>query len=66
MTPIETEVARLEGLIGQEVGVSDWITVDQAMIDDFAKTTMDEQWIHVDPERAARKRLLAALSRTGS
>ena len=34
-------------------GVSNWITVDQKMIDDFAKTTFDEQWIHVDPERAA-------------
>ena len=55
MTPIETEAARLEGLIGQEVGVSDWITVDQAMIDDFAKTTRDEQWIHVDPARAAKE-----------
>lgn len=39
--------------IGTEVGVSNWITVDQKMIDDFAKTTFDEQWIHVDPERAA-------------
>mgnify|MGYP003136747509 FL=1 len=55
MTPIEKEAARLEGLIGKEVGVSDWITVDQAMIDEFAKTTRDEQWIHVDPERAARE-----------
>ncbi|MGJ8596229.1 MaoC family dehydratase [Sulfitobacter sp.] len=42
-----------EKLIGTEVGVSNWITVDQAMIDQFAKTTQDEQWIHIDPERAA-------------
>ena len=38
--------------IGSEIGVSNWITVDQKMIDGFAKATLDEQWIHVDPERA--------------
>ena len=40
-----------------EVGrtyVSDWVTVDQAMIDRFAEVTGDHQFIHVDPERAAR------------
>ncbi|KUJ86022.1 nodulation protein NodN [Ruegeria marisrubri] len=39
--------------IGTEVGVSDWITVTQEMIDEFAKVTLDDQWIHVDPARAA-------------
>ena len=39
-------------LIGQEVGVSRWITVDQARIDAFARITEDEQFIHVDPEAA--------------
>lgn len=39
--------------IDTEIGVSNWITVDQRMIDDFAKATHDAQWIHVDPERAA-------------
>ncbi|MEM8576881.1 MAG: MaoC family dehydratase [Pseudomonadota bacterium] len=53
MAAIETERARLEGLIGTEVGVSNWITVDQAMIDSFAATTHDDQWIHIDPARAA-------------
>ncbi len=46
----------IEGLrsrIGQEIGVSSWVEVDQAMIDAFARTTRDEQWIHVDVERAA-------------
>ncbi|MGH1561403.1 MaoC family dehydratase [Mumia sp. DW29H23] len=38
---------------GQEVGVSDWVTVDQSRIDLFAEATGDHQWIHVDPERAA-------------
>ena len=44
-----TDVA---GLVGQEIGTSDWITVDQTMIDTFATATMDHQFIHVDPERA--------------
>lgn len=52
MTHIEAAKAAMEAQIGTEVGVSNWITVDQAMIDDFAKTTHDDQWIHIDPERA--------------
>ena len=42
----------LQALVGQEVGVSGWITVDQARIDQFAAATGDHQWIHVDPVRA--------------
>lgn len=38
--------------VGQDVGTSGWIEVTQAMIDAFAKTTFDEQFIHVDPKRA--------------
>lgn len=45
----------LAGLVGQEIGVSSWITVDQAMIDQFAATTRDHQWIHVDVDRARRE-----------
>src|SRR5437899_9597346 len=41
--------------IGRELGPSDWITVDQAMIDRFAEATGDHQWIHVDVERAERE-----------
>jgi acyl dehydratase len=44
--------AELVPLIGEEVGVSDWLVVDQAMIDAFAELTGDHQWIHVDVERA--------------
>ena len=40
--------------IGQKLGPSDWITVDQAMIQRFADATGDHQWIHVDVERAKR------------
>ncbi|AQR60857.1 Nodulation protein N [Brevundimonas sp. LM2] len=48
-----TRPADLRGLIGTEVGVSRWITVDQARIDAFAETTEDRQFIHIDPEAAA-------------
>jgi len=40
---------------GRQLGPSEWITVDQAMIDKFAEATGDHQWIHVDPERARRE-----------
>lgn len=53
MSAIDTALANAEAKIGTEVGVSNWITVDQKMIDDFAETTHDNQWIHIDPVRAA-------------
>ncbi|MBL1077749.1 MaoC family dehydratase [Nocardia sp. 2] len=43
----------LRAAAGTEIGVSDWITIDQARIDTFADATGDHQWIHVDAERAA-------------
>ena len=43
----------LQAQVGQEIGVSDWLAVDQARIDRFAEATGDHQWIHVDPARAA-------------
>jgi acyl dehydratase len=45
-------LAELPPLVGQEVAVSDWITVTQQQIDLFAQATGDHQWIHVDEERA--------------
>ncbi len=45
----------LLSLVGRELGPSEWITVDQAMIDKFADATGDHQWIHVDVERARRE-----------
>ncbi len=45
-------IDELKSLAGQEIGVSDWFTVTQAMIDAFADVTKDRQWIHVDSERA--------------
>jgi acyl dehydratase len=41
--------------VGKELGPSEWITVDQAMIDKFAEATGDHQWIHVDVERAKKE-----------
>ncbi|WP_068304612.1 MaoC family dehydratase [Pararhodobacter sp. CCB-MM2] len=45
--------SELDGLIGHEVGVSPWVEVTQAMIDTFADVTVDDQFIHTDPARAA-------------
>ncbi len=43
----------LQALVGQPIASSDWITVTQARIDQFAQATGDHQWIHIDPVRAA-------------
>lgn len=47
------DLAQACAQLGQTLGVSEWILVDQARIDRFAQATDDHQWIHVDPERAA-------------
>jgi acyl dehydratase len=47
-----SELARY---VGQKLGTSEWLTVDQAMIDAFANTTGDTNWIHIDVERARRE-----------
>ena len=54
MRMVETPEA-LRALIGQELGVSDWLAVTQDLIDRFAEVTGDYQWIHVDVERAKRE-----------
>ena len=45
-------IAELKDLVGQEIGVSEWITVTQERIRLFAEATNDHQWIHLDAERA--------------
>ncbi|PMB97791.1 enoyl-CoA hydratase [Brevibacterium luteolum] len=45
-------IAELEKLVGQEVGSSDWVTIDQDRIQLFADATDDHQWIHLDEEKA--------------
>jgi acyl dehydratase len=47
--------AALPTLAGQEIGVSDWVEIDQERINRFADVTGDHQWIHVDTERARRE-----------
>ena len=42
----------IDSVIGQEVGASDWITIDQDRINKFAEATLDDQFIHTDPEKA--------------
>jgi acyl dehydratase len=49
-----TSLDEIRSHIGQEIGVSSWIVVDQARIDTFAEATEDRQFIHVDPESAAQ------------
>jgi len=48
-------LAHIRELVGRELGVSEWQTVDQQRIDQFAACTGDHQWIHVDVERARQE-----------
>ncbi|MCP5418934.1 MAG: MaoC family dehydratase [Gammaproteobacteria bacterium] len=48
-------LATLQNFVGLELGVSEWVAIDQARIDEFAECTNDHQWIHVDVERARRE-----------
>ncbi|MFW6689503.1 MaoC family dehydratase [Streptomyces sp. MAR4 CNX-425] len=48
-----TSVDELKDAVGEHLGLSDWVEVDQRRVDLFAEATGDHQWIHVDPERAA-------------
>lgn len=50
-----TSIDDAKALEGEEVGVSDWVVIDQHRIDQFAEATDDFQWIHVDTERAQRE-----------
>jgi len=53
--PRKVSYADLESLAGQEVGVSDWHTIDQDRVNKFADATGDHQWIHVDVARATKE-----------
>ena len=55
MTHAKISLADLARHVGEEMGASSWVTLDQAKIQEFAHCTGDHQWIHVDPERAARE-----------
>ena len=47
-----TSIDEAQSLVGSELGVSDWLEIDQQRINDFADVTGDHQWIHIDVERA--------------
>ena len=49
---IISSFAEFEKFVGQDLGISDYITISQEQINLFADATLDHQWIHVDPERA--------------
>jgi acyl dehydratase len=51
--PVAT-IEEIQSRVGSEIGVSDWILIDQARIDAFADVTEDHQFIHVDPDAAAK------------
>lgn len=48
-------IAEMRTALGEELGPSDWVKIEQERIDAFADATGDHQWIHVDVERAARE-----------
>ena len=50
---IDVDVRTIGSRVGEEIAVSGWLEVTQARIDQFAETTGDHQWIHIDPVRAA-------------
>ncbi|MCZ6457292.1 MAG: MaoC family dehydratase [Actinobacteria bacterium] len=51
---MEQMLERLQGQVGTEIGVTDWMEITQDRVDAFADATDDHQFIHVDPERASR------------
>ena len=48
-----TSLEEISGAVGEQLGTTDWLTIDQERVDAFADATDDHQWIHVDAERAA-------------
>ncbi|MFV0317495.1 MAG: MaoC family dehydratase [Microthrixaceae bacterium] len=48
-------ISGLEALVGEHLGYSEWLEITQERVNQFAEATGDHQWIHVDPERAAKE-----------
>lgn len=48
-------ITGLKALVGEHLGYSDWVEIDQDRVNTFADATGDHQWIHVNPERAAKE-----------
>lgn len=55
MSKVTHIIAEAHHLFGHEVGLSHWIEIDQQKIDDHARSTADNSWMHTDPERTARE-----------
>lgn len=55
MNAVQSLIEKYQELIDQEIHVGPWLEIDQQRIDDFARVTGDEQWIHIAPERAAKE-----------
>ncbi len=55
-SPLSISVDQLNSYVGKEIGLSPWVTIAQSDIDDFARLTHDDQWIHTDQERAKKER----------
>ncbi|HSI27244.1 MAG TPA: MaoC family dehydratase [Aeromicrobium sp.] len=53
MRRVFSSLDEFKGAVGETLGPTDWLTVTQAAIDEFASSTGDHQWIHTDPERAS-------------
>ena len=60
MLSSDYSISTLSQFFGQEIGVSEWMTIDQERINHFASFTGDQQWIHVDVERAKRESLFGS------
>jgi len=54
MTTVLEEPADLIKLVGQRLGTTEWMKVTQQQVDQFAEATGDRQWLHIDPDRAAK------------
>ena len=50
--PVTPTIEQLKSQVGEEVGASDWVMIDQSRIEAFAQVTGDHQWIHTEPQRA--------------
>ena len=56
MIDIDEKIQVIKDMLGKEIGVSEWIKVDQVSIDKFAELTMDPNFIHIDPIRTKAER----------
>lgn len=54
-TIVVDDLDALKELVGRELPISAWLTITQERVSQFAETTEDRQWIHVDPERCRRE-----------